>query len=254
MIYAGNNLDQRGLPTAIFPRKAVNFPYIEIDNIALDELQALIEYMAKYYPHKLNLSKINLTLLDISKINLKDVNLRGVDFTGVDFTGVNIMELDLSECIITPEQIAQALGRTPSPEEMKKILAPKKKKSKNFNGVDMTEIFLGNGKAFGVLDTINHKGISIESLLNAGKKVFRRGAEKPPVKEEELIEHIKTEQKTKEDVAAKNHNKELKAALEKRRDEERRIRSERKKELQKTSETERKQPMMPSINKSRDRE
>ena len=58
--------------------------------------------------------------------------MKGVDFTGMDFTGVNIMELDLSECIITPEQIAQALGRIPSVDELKKILAPKKKKMKSF--------------------------------------------------------------------------------------------------------------------------
>ena len=211
---------------------------VKIDELGLEELQALVEYMAKYYPHKLNLAKINLTLLDLTKINLKDVSLRGVDFTGVDFTGINIMELDLSECIITPEQIAQALGRKPSPEEMKKILAPKKKKGKNLNGIDMSNIFLDDGKQFGLIDTIHHKGISIEALLNAGKKVFRHGAEKPPVKEEEIIDHIKSEQQAKEDIVAKNHNKELRAILEKRRDEERKNRAEKKKELETSSEKE----------------
>lgn len=209
---------------------------IEIDDIGIEELQALIEYMAKYYPHKLNLAKINLTLLDISKIDLREVSLRGVDFTGVDFTGVNIMELDLSECIITPEQIAQALGRVPSADELKKILAPKKKKNKNFNGVDMSNLFLDDGRQFGLIDTINHKGISIEALLNVGKKVFRHSPEPPPVKEENIVEHIKTEQRSKENIEAKNHNKELRELLEKRRDEERKNRSEKKKEVQNMAE------------------
>ena len=80
-----------------------------MDELAIEELQALVEYLAVYYPHKLNLRRINLSLLDLKRIDLRQVSLRGVDFTGLDFTGVNIMELDLSECIITPQQIAQAL-------------------------------------------------------------------------------------------------------------------------------------------------
>ena len=42
---------------------------IEIDELGIEELQALVEYLAKYYPHKLNLSKINVSLLDFTRID-----------------------------------------------------------------------------------------------------------------------------------------------------------------------------------------
>ncbi len=168
---------------------------IEMDDITREDLQELVEYLAKYYPHKLQLSKINLMLLDLTKIDLKNLDLRGVDFTGVDFTGVNIMELDLSECIITPQQIAQALGRVPTPEEMKMLLAPKKKKDgKGSVGIDMTSLLLGDGKEFGVWDTIHQEGISIEQILEVGKKVFRRNAKRPPVKDGKVLEEVKSAQ------------------------------------------------------------
>lgn len=165
---------------------------VELDDLGIEELQALIEYMAKYYPERLDLRNLNLTLLDLSKIDLSRVSLRGVDFTGVDFTGVNIMELDLSECNITPEQIAQALGHKPSAAELAKILAPKtpKKKEKKNN---LAEFFYDDGKEFGVWDFTKSKGIDIGDILEAGKKVFRRSAPKPPVKDEEFIEQIKEE-------------------------------------------------------------
>lgn len=146
------------------------FLEIDIDNLSLEELQELVEYLATYYPHKLNLAKFDLKLLDLSKIDLKNVNLRGVDFTGVDFTGVNILELDLSECIITPEQIAQALGRTPSPEELKKILAPKPKKQGKSFFIDMTDFFFDNGIPAGVWDTRRGKGTTFEQIFNAVKR------------------------------------------------------------------------------------
>ena len=38
----------------------------DLDNISLEELQELIEYLAKYYPHKLNLRRLNLTMLDLN--------------------------------------------------------------------------------------------------------------------------------------------------------------------------------------------
>ena len=146
------------------------FLEIDIDNLTLEDIQNLVEYLATYYPHKLNLTKFDLKLLDISKIDLRNVNLRGVDFTGVDFTGVNILELDLSECIITPEQIAQALGRTPSLEELKKILAPKpKKKSKGFY-IDMTDFFFDNGIPAGVWDTMRGKGTTFDEIFSAVKR------------------------------------------------------------------------------------
>lgn len=146
---------------------------IEIDELGIEELQQLIEYLAKYYPHKLNLTKINLTLLDLRSIDLSKVNLRGVDFTGCDLTGVNIMELDLSECIISPEQIAQALGRVPTKDELAKIMVPKKKnKAKGFEGVDISSIFLGDGKELGVWDFINDKGHQHRNADESGQKGF----------------------------------------------------------------------------------
>ncbi len=143
---------------------------IDIDNLTLEDVQALVEYLATYYPHKLNLAKFDLKLLDLKRIDLRNVSLRGVDFTGVDFTGVNIFELDLSECIITPEQIAQALGRVPSPEELKKILAPKpKKKAKGFY-IDMTDFFFDNGVPSGVWDTMRGKGTTFDEIFSAVKR------------------------------------------------------------------------------------
>lgn len=183
---------------------------VEIDEIGLEELQSLIEYLAKYYPHKLNLSRLNLKLLDLKRIDLKNLNLRGVDFTGVDFTGVNIMELDLSECIITPQQIAQALGRVPSAEELKQILAPKVKAAKGKTGIDMTALFQDDGREFGTWNAINQEGISIKKILDVGKKVFRRSAPQPAVKDEKILEEIKSEQKSQADT----HKAELRKAIE----------------------------------------
>ena len=200
---------------------------IEIDQLGIEELQELIEYIAKYYPHKLNLTKMNLTLLDLKRIDLSKVNLKGVDFTGCDLTGVNIMELDLSECIISPEQIAQALGRVPGKEELAKILAPKKKKDNSFKGFDTTAIFLGDGKEFGIWDVINDKGISVETLLKVGKKVFRHGAKKPDVKDEAILNNIKSEQ----EIEAKNHNNELRKTIEERKRKELESRAAKKKEF-----------------------
>jgi hypothetical protein len=188
---------------------------VEIDVIGIEELQSLIEYIAKYYPHKLNLSKINLTMLNLSRIDLSKLNLRGVDFTGVDFTGVSITDLDLSECIITPQQIAQALGRVPGAEELARIMAPKKKKAPGYKALDITDLFLGNGKEFGVLDFQKDKGISIETLIKAGKKVFG-GGKKPEVKDDKALEDVKSEQ----EMQAKSHNEELRKIIEERKQKE----------------------------------
>ena len=200
---------------------------IVIDDLGIEELQALIEYLAKYYPHKLNFKFLNLTLLDLSKIDLKNVDLRGADFTGIDFTGINIMELDLSETNITPQQIAQALGRVPTPQELKQIMAPKKKKGKEFKGIDFTDLFLGN-KEIGVWDMTKAKCLDIGKVLEAGKKVFRKSGEKPPVKDSEALEYIK-EEKEKE---AKGHNAELRKIIEERKRQELEARRAMKQEFQ----------------------
>lgn len=184
---------------------------IKIDELMLEDLQALIEYLAKYYPHKLNLALINLALLDLSKIDLKNVSLRGVDFTGCNMTGVNIMELDLSDCIITPEQIAQALGRVPDALELKRILAPKKKAQKKGWNLDM-EDFFNNRKEFGVIDTTRHKGTSIAQMMKMGQKLMKKlgYGEKPEPTGEEIMDQIREEKSAKE----KDHNAELREIIE----------------------------------------
>lgn len=188
---------------------------VEIDVIGIEELQSLIEYLAKYYPHKLNLRKINLTLLNLAAIDLSKVDLRGVDFTGVDFTGVNITGLDLSACIITPQQIAQALGRVPGKDELARILAPKTKKPQGYKSLDFSDLFLGNGREFGVFDFQKDKGMSIDTLLKAGKKVFGPG-KKPEVKDEDTLANVKSEH----EMQVKSHNEELRKVIEERKQKE----------------------------------
>lgn len=202
----------------------------EMDDLAIDELQALVEYMAVYYPHKLNLTKMNLTLLDLSKIDLTKVNLRGVDFTGCSMKGVKIWELDISECVISPEQIAEALGRVPSPQEMARLLAPKTKKKKGNTGIDMTDLFFDNGKEFGVWDVSREKGLDIGKLVESGMKLFRKSAAKPPIKDEEIIAHIKEEKMRSNDE--KSHNEELKERIKQRKEEELKKRQAMKNEFQ----------------------
>ncbi len=163
---------------------------ITIDDISLEELQKLIEYLAQYYPHKLNLAQINLTMLDLRRIDLSKLNLRGVDFSGIDFTGINLEGVDLSECNITHEQIAQALGRVPSAMELKRILAPKKKKPKKMQGIDITDLFFDDGREFGVLDVAGAKGVDVEKLVKYGQKFFRH-KEKAPAKDKEALEYVR---------------------------------------------------------------
>jgi len=188
----------------------------DLDNLTIEELQELVEFLAVNFPQKIRLTRLNLALLDLSKIPLKNLDLRGVDFTGVDFTGINIFELDLSECIITPQQIAQALGRIPTPLELRKILAPKKKKGKSFSGIDMTGLFFNN-KEFGVWNTINDKGISIEKLLNTGKRVYSAIAPKPQVKDSDVLEKFsKSQHQTQQREAEQreHQNEGLRRAIE----------------------------------------
>ena len=186
---------------------------VEMDALAIEELQALVEFLAVYYPHKLNLRRMNLTLLDFSRIDLSMVDLRGVDFTGVDFTGVNVYELDLSECIISPEQIAQALGRMPTPKELRQILAPKRKKKK-FRGVDFTEFFDGRGTA-GVWDLTKHPGITVAQLLKSGKQLYNAVVGRPDPKDEEIMEQFHQARDEKQDSIAKEHNSEMRKIIEK---------------------------------------
>ena len=188
---------------------------VKMDELAIEELQALVEYLAIYYPHKLNLARMNLTLLDFTRIDLSQVNLRGVDFTGVDFTGVNIFEWDLSECIITPEQIAQALGRMPTPLELKKILAPKNRKLNRRWMIDFTAFFRSSG-SFGVLDLTKHPGITIKDLLKMGKQIYSAVIKKPELKDEEIFEKFHKVNDEKQEAIAKEHNDEVRKVIEQR--------------------------------------
>ncbi|MCM1322777.1 MAG: pentapeptide repeat-containing protein [Acetobacter sp.] len=185
---------------------------IRMDELAIEELQALVEYLAVYYPHKLNLQRINLSLLDLKRIDLRQVNLKGVDFTGMDFTGVNIMELDLSECIITPEQIAQALGRIPSADELKKILAPKKKKKAKHFYIDFSE-FLSNGHFTGWVD-LTKNSISTDQLVKAFLKVKGALFKKPEEKDEIIFEKAKEFHAGRLEEERKAYNDEQKKNIE----------------------------------------
>lgn len=164
-------------------------------------MQALIEYLAKYFPHKLNFALLNLRLLDLTRIDLAKCDLRGADFTGIDFTGVSLVGVNLSECIITPQQIAQALGRPPTIDEMKKLFAPRKKdeKGKGFSGIDWQDFFFNN-KEVGVWDFSKDKGISVETLVNVGRKVFRHKADKPKAKENDAPEQAQSVEKTQAEI------------------------------------------------------
>ena len=205
---------------------------VEIDELGIEELQALVEYMAIYYPHKLNLTKLNLTLLDLTKIDLTKVSLRGVDFTGCSMRGVNLWELDLSECIISPAQIAEALGHPPSPQELAKLLAPKTPKKKKSNGIDLQDLFYDNGKEFGVWDVTKEKGLDIGKLVESGMKLFRKaaGKPKPPLEGEEIVAHIKEEKLRQNEDKARNE--ELKERIMQRKEEERKKLAAKKHEFQ----------------------
>ena len=183
---------------------------IDINDISLADLQEIIEYLAKYYPHKLNLSRINLALLDLRRIDLTQVNLKGVDFTGCDFTGVNIFELDLSECVISPAQIEQAIGHRPTPLELEKILSPKKNKNKKKGkGIDFTKFFDSRGS----FDWDTTKGgTDINKLFKAGKE-FIRSFQKDDGKEKFNEKHSKDKEENTDE--RENNTEDLRKAIEK---------------------------------------
>ena len=193
-----------------------------LDEIAIKDLQELVEILAKYYPHKLNLSKLNLTMLDLSKIDLTKVNLKGVDFTGVSFVGINIYELDLSECVITPQQIEQAIGHKPTPDELKKILAPKPKaKQLKSKSVDLTSMFYDDGSEFGMINAWKYKGLDITKQMFIGKQVFKDGAKRPEQKNEQEEPALDVSKEISERQAIKSKIEKRKEELKKYLDEDR---------------------------------
>ncbi len=192
---------------------------IEMDRIALDELQALVEWLAIFYPHKLNLKRLNLALLDLSKIDLRALDLRGVDLTGVNFTGVNIWELDLSETNITPEQIAQALGRPATPKELKQIMAPKKRRKRSY-GIDFSSFFDSRG-TFGVLDLTKHPGITVAALLKMGKRLYNFVITKPELEDHEIMAQFRQSLNLTDEDAIKKHKQEIARVVQERQEKER---------------------------------
>lgn len=185
---------------------------IKMDELAIEELQALVEYLAIYYPHKLNLSRINLSLLDLRRIDFRQVNLRGVDFRGMDFTGVNIWEMDLSECIITPDQIAQALGRVPTAEELRRIMAPKKRKKAKRFYIDFSD-FLSNKGLKGWID-LTKNSISTDDLVKGFLKVFRAVVKEPEAKDEVIFEKAKQFHAERLEEERQEYNEEQKRNIE----------------------------------------
>ena len=110
--------------------------------------------------------------------------------------------MDLSECIITPEQIAQALGRVPGQDELKRILAPKRKKPSANLQIDLTDLFLNSDKQIGVIDVGGFKGMDTEKLVKFTKKMYKqfKGKEKAPVKDKEALEHIRQQNKANKEA------------------------------------------------------
>jgi uncharacterized protein YjbI with pentapeptide repeats len=185
---------------------------IKMDELAIEELQALVEYLAIYYPHKLNLTRINLSLLDLRRIDFSQVNLRGVDFRGMDFTGVNIWDMDLSECIITPDQIAQALGRVPTAEELRRIMAPKRRKKAKRFYIDFSD-FLSNKGLKGWID-LTKNSISTDDLVKGFLKVFRAVVKEPEAKDEVIFEKAKQFHAARLEEERQEYNEEQKKNIE----------------------------------------
>ena len=90
--------------------------------------------------------------------------------------------MDLSECIISPAQIEQALGHQPTMEEMKKLMAPKSGKAKNKRGGFDFEEFLRGGRSRLDFDA---RGASVDTkeLIESGKKLYKELTQKEEKKE-----------------------------------------------------------------------
>ena len=61
----------------------------------------------------------------------------------------------------------------------------------------------------GVWDATKSKGVSIEEILKAGKKVFNKVAGKPKIKDEQVLERVKSEQKQKTDERSEEVRKNI---------------------------------------------
>ena len=124
------------------------------------------------------------------------------------------MELDLSECIITPEQIAQAIGHVPTAEELRKILAPKKKKKAKKFYIDFTD-FLSNGHFLGWID-LTKNSISTDQVVRAFLKFKNAIAKKPEEKDEIIFEKAQAFHAERIEEERKAYNEEQKKNIEER--------------------------------------
>ena len=150
-------------------------------------------------------------MLDLKRIDLTQVNLRGVDFTGCDFTGVNIFELDLSECVISPAQIEQAIGHVPTALELKKLLSPKNKKRKSaVKGIDFEDFFSGGSGGF-ELDT-TRIGIDVKNLAKTGKEILKSFHKRDS--DEKIIENFDKEKVNNKSERKESNVEELRKTIE----------------------------------------
>jgi len=149
------------------------------------------------------------------------------------------MELDLSECIITPQQIAQALGKVPNAEELRRIMAPKAKpKGQKSHGIDISGLFLDDGREAGVWDVRHDEGISVQKLVDvvkAGHKVYRRVVKRPAGNAKpEVLQNVENKQEAQ--ASAEDLKKVLednkRALIEKHKQEELEARRQKKMELE----------------------
>ena len=107
------------------------------------------------------------------------------------------------------------MGRPPTPQELKKILAPKNKKKFKLKGIDFTSFFDGRGTV-GVWDLTKHPGISAKDLLKMSKQIYNAVIKKPEPKDEEIFAQFHKSNEEKRDAIAKEHNDEVRKAIEER--------------------------------------
>ena len=146
------------------------------------------------------------------------------------------------------------MGRNPTRDEMMQLLMPRKKEGgKEWSGIDWESFFRG-GEDYSIWDATKDKGITIEQILKTGKKVFRKEAGKPKLKDEQIVEQVKTEQKNKD----LERTEKIRESIEKNRQAVLEARKERQKEAADDKSNDERKPQkeldMSSINAGRGRE
>ena len=93
---------------------------------------------------------------------------------------------------ITPEQIAQALGRVPAAEELRRIMAPKKKKKAKPFYIDFSDLF-SSAEFKGWVD-LTKSSLSTDDIVKGFFKVRNVVMQKPAEKDEVIFEKAKAYQ------------------------------------------------------------